>query len=56
MHPTILIVGASSGIGKETALNFARNNWNVIACSRNLKRLKKLSDTLIKKKKFHHLG
>ena len=52
MHPTILIVGASSGIGKETALNFARNNWNVIACSRNLKRLKNLSDTLIKKKKI----
>ena len=28
---TVLITGASSGIGKETALFFAKNNWNVIA-------------------------
>ena len=31
MKKTILITGASSGIGKETALYFAKNNWNVIA-------------------------
>ena len=43
MNSTILIVGASSGIGKETALVFSQNNWNVIACSRNLKKLNTLA-------------
>ncbi len=28
---TVLITGASSGIGKETALFFAKNNWKVVA-------------------------
>ncbi len=31
MKKTILITGASSGIGKETTLYFAKNNWTVIA-------------------------
>ena len=44
MPSTILIVGASSGIGKETALTFAKNNWKVVVCSRNLKKLKDLAD------------
>ncbi|MEC8100394.1 MAG: SDR family NAD(P)-dependent oxidoreductase [Pseudomonadota bacterium] len=49
-NSTILIIGASSGIGKETALSFARNNWKVIACSRKLQLLKKLSQLSLKKK------
>ena len=44
MPSTILIVGASSGIGKETALTFAKNNWKVVVCSRNLKKLKDFED------------
>lgn len=31
MKKTILITGTSSGIGKETALYFAKNNWTVLA-------------------------
>ncbi len=41
----ILITGASSGIGKETALYFSKNNWNVIAtmiCSEHAKVLENL--------------
>ncbi|EIA08794.1 SDR family oxidoreductase [Flavobacterium frigoris] len=35
MHKTILIMGASSGIGKETAKLFQSKGWNVIATMRN---------------------
>jgi short-subunit dehydrogenase len=35
MKKVILITGASSGIGKETARHFADKDWNVIATMRN---------------------
>ena len=35
MKKTILITGTSSGIGKSTVFEFARNGWNVIATQRN---------------------
>jgi NADP-dependent 3-hydroxy acid dehydrogenase YdfG len=40
----ILITGTSSGIGKETALHFAKNGWNVIATMICLEEGKALRD------------
>ncbi|AGV16004.1 SDR family oxidoreductase [Vibrio alginolyticus] len=35
MNNTILITGATSGIGRQLALDYANSEWNVIACGRN---------------------
>ncbi len=43
MNKTILITGASSGIGKETAKLFQSKGWNVIATMRNPENEKELS-------------
>jgi len=40
---TILITGASSGIGRATALQAAHDGWHVIACGRSEERLAELA-------------
>ena len=40
---TMLITGASSGIGRATALRAAAEGWWVVACGRNQERLKALA-------------
>ncbi len=52
MNKTILITGASSGIGKETAKFFQSKGWNVIATMRNPENeteLKQLENVLVTK-------
>lgn len=51
MAPTVLITGASQGIGKATALLFARNGYNVVLAARNAERLDALAHEL---KTFNH--
>lgn len=41
---TIVITGASSGIGKETAKYFASKGWNVVATMRNIQKAQELKD------------
>ena len=43
MSKTIFITGASSGLGKETAILFQSKGWNVIATMRNPEKEKELS-------------
>lgn len=45
---TVLITGATSGIGRETARLFAGNNFKVILCGRRDDRLRELHDELSK--------
>ncbi len=48
MRRTILITGATSGIGEATALLLARNNFNIIATGRRLERLESLKERIQK--------
>ena len=40
---TVLITGATSGIGQQMALDYAKDGWKVIACGRNPESLANLS-------------
>jgi NADP-dependent 3-hydroxy acid dehydrogenase YdfG len=44
MKKTVLITGATSGIGLATAELFARNNYKLIICGRRAERLKAFKD------------
>jgi len=53
---TVLITGATAGIGKATAEIFAKNNYNVIITGRRKDRLDKLSKELQEKHKIKVLS
>lgn len=43
---SVLITGASSGIGKQLAQDYANDGWNVIACGQNKARLISLVESI----------
>lgn len=47
MTKKVLIIGASSGIGKELSLQYAQKGWQVVATARNTEKLKQLEQPLI---------
>jgi len=47
MKKTILITGASAGIGKATAKIYAKNGWNLILTGRRAERLEELKASLM---------
>jgi len=49
-NQAVLVVGASSGIGRETAVLFAREGARVMASARRQTRLQELQDSLAKEK------
>ncbi|TDR79126.1 SDR family NAD(P)-dependent oxidoreductase [Photobacterium lutimaris] len=44
MSKQVLITGASSGIGKQLAIDYANEGWKVVGCGQNAERLRALSD------------
>ncbi len=52
MPKTVLITGATAGIGKASAIKFAKENYRLILCGRRMDRLVKLAETLIN---LHHI-
>ncbi|WP_442264979.1 SDR family NAD(P)-dependent oxidoreductase [Tenacibaculum sp. ZS6-P6] len=52
---TVLITGATSGIGKACAYLFAKQNYNLILCGRRSEKLKRLEEDLSKQTKVHTL-
>ncbi|PKV48911.1 NADP-dependent 3-hydroxy acid dehydrogenase YdfG [Aquimarina sp. MAR_2010_214] len=55
MTKTALITGATSGIGKFTAIELAKHNINLILCGRRQDRLDSLQNELNKKVQVHTL-
>jgi NADP-dependent 3-hydroxy acid dehydrogenase YdfG len=42
-HQTVLVTGATSGIGQQVAQDYAEKGWNVVACGRNQAKLAELA-------------
>lgn len=55
MNKTALVTGASSGIGKATAIALAHAGFNLIICGRRKEALQELKDKLQEKVKIHNL-
>jgi len=55
MNKTALITGATSGIGKATAIVLAKNNFNVVLCGRREDRLQELYEELSQYTSVHTL-
>jgi 3-hydroxy acid dehydrogenase/malonic semialdehyde reductase len=56
MKKTVLITGATSGIGKATAQLMAKNNYKVILCGRRQDRLSELEAALSEYTEVHTLA
>ncbi|MEH6511641.1 SDR family NAD(P)-dependent oxidoreductase [Maribacter arcticus] len=56
MKKTAFITGATSGIGKATAINFALNGINLVLCGRRQERLDVLKEELGKEVNVHTLN
>lgn len=52
---TVLITGATSGIGRATARAFAKNSYKVILCGRREDRLAELQEELLQRTQVHTL-
>ena len=50
-----LVTGATSGIGKATAIKFAENGYNLILCGRRTEKLEELKNELSQTIKIHSL-
>ena len=55
MNKTALVTGASSGIGKATALALAEAGFNLVICGRRMEALQEVKDQLHEKSEVHIL-